>query len=131
MRKNALKLVLSFLAVTSFVFGQGGNGSITGTITDSSGAVVTGAAVEVRNTETGVAFSSSSTNTGNYTVPNLPIGTYDLTIKSSGFKTYTHAGLTIGARQVVREDAALEVGSIADSVTVTAEASLLKTETFI
>ncbi len=106
-----------------------GNGSITGTITDSSGAVVAGAAVEARNAETGAVYAASSTNTGNYTVLNLPIGTYDLNIKSQGFKTYAHAGMKIGALQILREDASLEVGSTGDSVTITAEASLLKTET--
>ncbi len=129
MRLYALRLVVSLLAVTSLAFGQGSNGSITGTITDPGGAVVAGASIDARNTETGVVYSASSTNTGNYTVPALPVGTYDLTIKSQGFKNYTHAGIGIAARQIAREDVTLEVGSTTESITVTAESSLLKTET--
>ncbi len=89
MPKNARRVVLSLFAVTSLLFGQGGNGSITGTIADSGGAVIAGAAVEAKNTETGVVFSSTSTNTGNYNVANLPIGTYDLSVRSTGFKPTT------------------------------------------
>jgi hypothetical protein len=122
-------LVLSILSVTPVLFGQGGNGSITGTITDSAAAVIAGAAVEARNAETGAVFAASSTNTGNYTVPNLPVGSYDLSIKATGFKSYTHAGLRIAALQIAREDVTLEVGGTTESVTVTAESSMLKTET--
>jgi hypothetical protein len=59
----------------------------------------------------------------------LPIGTYVVTAKVQGFKTYTHTNLAIAATQVIKEDIALQVGSAAETVTVTAEATLLKTET--
>jgi len=85
--------------------------------------------VEARNAATGVVSTSVSTNTGNFTVPDLPVGTYVLSVKVQGFKTYTHANLTIAATQILREDVALEVGAATEAVTVTAEATLLKTET--
>ncbi len=110
-------------------FGQGGLGTITGTISDPSGLVIAGAKVEATNAETGVVYSGASTNAGNYTVPNLPVGTYTVTVKVSGFKTYTHSNLAIAATQVLKEDIALQVGAATETVTVTAEASLLKTET--
>jgi hypothetical protein len=123
-------LVIAFLlAVGSLAFGQVGNGTITGTIIDPAGAVVAGAAVEATNTGTGVAFPAVSTNTGNYTIPDLPVGTYTVTAKVQGFKTYSHTNLTIAATQVLRENISLEVGAATEAVTVTAEASLLKTET--
>jgi len=78
----------------SVAFGQVGNGTITGTITDPAGAVVPGASVEAKNTATGVAFSAVSTNTGSYTIPDLPVGIYAVTARIQGFKTYTHTNIT-------------------------------------
>jgi hypothetical protein len=110
-------------------FGQGGNGTITGTITDPSGLVIAGAMVEARNAETGVAYSGASTAAGNYAIPNLPVGTYTVTAQAPGFKTYTHQNLSVAATQILREDIPLQVGAAAETVTVQAEATLLKTET--
>src|SRR5207253_161269 len=117
-----------FLYVSS-VFGQAGLATVTGTLTDTSGAAVANAPIELKNTETGATFSAASSSTGNFTVSQLPVGDYDLQIKVPGFKTYDHKGFHLAAQQTMREDVALEVGATTDSVTVTAEASLLKTET--
>jgi hypothetical protein len=128
-RSLSLQLILLFLAIASLSFGQVGNGTITGTVTDPANAVVPAAAVAATNTQTGVAYSAVSTNTGSYTITDLPVGTYSVTAKVEGFKTYTHTNLAIAATQVVREDIHLEVGNAAtESVTISAEASLLKTE---
>ena len=97
-------------------------------VTDSSGAVVPGTAVEAKNTETGVVFHGVSTNAGDYTITDLPVGTYAVSVTAKGFKTYTHTNLALSATQTLREDVALQVGTSAESVTVTAEASLLTTE---
>jgi hypothetical protein len=129
MLRLSLRL-MSFLAILApLAFGQGANGTITGTVTDPTGSVIAAAAVAATNAETGAVYSGASTAAGNYTIPNLPVGTYSLTVKVSGFKTYTHANLALAATQVLREDIALQVGAASESVTVTAEASLLKTET--
>jgi hypothetical protein len=121
--------VIVWLATTGLpVFGQGVNGTITGTVNDPTGSVISGAAVEAANVETGALYTAASTNTGNYAIPNLPVGSYTVTVKVPGFKTYAHTNLTIIAGQVLREDISLEVGSATESVTVSAEASLLKTE---
>jgi hypothetical protein len=117
------------LAVTGLpAFGQGVNGTITGTVSDPSGLVISGAAVEAANVETGALYTAASTSAGNYAIANLPVGTYTVTAKVPGFKTYTHTNLAISAGQILKEDVPLQVGSAAESVTVTAEASLLKTE---
>lgn len=121
-------LVLSCL-VAPLAFGQGANGTITGTITDPTKLVVAGASVEARNTDTGAVYNAASTGAGNYALPNLPVGTYVVTVRVPGFKTYTHANLALAAAQVLREDITLEVGAPSESVTVEAQASLLKTET--
>ena len=64
-----------------------------------------------------------TTNAGSYTISDLPIGVYTVSVKVQGFKTYSHTNLALAAAQVLREDAKLEVGAAAESVTVTAEAS--------
>jgi hypothetical protein len=123
-----LKLVCLF-ALGLTAFGQGGNGTITGTVTDPAGAVVAGAAVEAKNAETGVVYSAASTTSGVYTISALPIGSYVVTATVQGFKTYTHTNLSIAATQVLREDITLQLGTAAESVTVTDQATLLATET--
>ncbi len=109
-------------------FGQGANGTITGTVTDPSGAIVADAEIRITNTGTGIVFNSVSTATGNYVAPQLPVGTYDLSVTLAGFKTYNRVSLGLAAAQTLRVDVSLEVGSAAESVTVTAEATLLTTE---
>src|SRR5580658_6120207 len=92
-------------------FGQGGSGTITGTVTDPTGLAIAGANVQARNTETGAVYSGASTAAGNYTIPNLPVGTYELSVTVSGFKTYTHVNLAVAAAQTLRQDIPLEVGA--------------------
>ncbi|MEO8100323.1 MAG: TonB-dependent receptor [Acidobacteriota bacterium] len=110
------------------MFGQGANGSITGTVADPSGAVISDATVMVKNNANGAVFTGVSTATGNYSVQQLPVGTYDISVTVAGFKTYNRVGLDLAAAQVMRIDIPLEIGAVGDSVTITAEASLLKTE---
>ena len=110
------------------LFAQTSLATITGTINDPSGAILANAPISVRNLENGTISTAASSDTGNYTVSQLAIGDYDLTITVPGFKTYTHTKFHLAAAQIMREDVTLEVGQTTDSVTVTAEASLLKTE---
>jgi hypothetical protein len=126
MRNVLCSLCLFFL--TGIAFGQAGAGTITGTTIDETGSAVPGAAIEAKNAFTGIVYSATSTNTGNYTISQLPPGTYELSVKMRGFKTFIHDNLTIQAAGIVREDVSLQVGNVSDSVTVSAEASLLKTE---
>jgi hypothetical protein len=120
-------LLLGVLAVSS-ALAQTDRGTITGTITDSSGAVIPGAAVHARNTGTGAEYETVATSTGNYTLPSLPAGTYDLTVTANGFSTYNQHGIGVEVVQTLRVDVALQVGSASESVTVTADAGLLRTE---
>src|SRR5579872_2885308 len=96
----SLGFVLCLTITSLAAFGQGVNGTITGTVTDPSGSVVSGAAVEAANVETGALYSAASTNVGNYAIPGLPVGTYTVTLKAPGFKTYTHTNLAITAGQI-------------------------------
>src|SRR5215469_4526323 len=118
------------LTVTmSGVFAQSDRGTITGTIVDPAGAVVANAAVEARNSATGVAYQAATTSTGNYTIAQLPVGTYEISATVPGFKTYVRQGITVEVAAVLRIDVALEVGAASESVTVQADAPLLRTET--
>ena len=124
-----LRRVLPFFFLcVSAVWAQSDRGTITGTISDPAGAVVASASIEARNTETGVVSAVASSATGNYTIPQLPAGTYEITITVPGFKKFIRPGLIIQAAQTIRVDAALEVGNATESVTINAEAPLLKTE---
>ncbi|MBV9503439.1 MAG: carboxypeptidase regulatory-like domain-containing protein, partial [Acidobacteriia bacterium] len=121
-------IVLLTLVSAFSVFGQAATGTITGTIADPAGAVVAGANVEVRNSQGGAAFPTVSTSTGNYTVTQLPPGTYEVSVTVPGFKKYVHTNLTVAAAETLRQDVTLEVGAASEAVTVSAEASQLKTE---
>src|SRR5712692_9448770 len=121
------------VAVCSFwcavaLFAQSDRGTITGTVSDPAGAVVASAPIQAKNIETGVVYEGATSTTGNYTVAQLPVGTYEITVSVQGFKKYIRAGLQVGVAQTLRVDIPLEVGSSAESVTVTEAAPLLKTE---
>ena len=125
MRVSLLSLLL---LCASAGFGQTGLGTITGTITDQSGAPVANAPVVVRSSDTGTTFQGASSSTGNYTVTQLPVGEYELSVTVSGFKKYTHTKFQLSAGQTMGEDVTLQVGQSTEVVTVNAEASLLQTE---
>lgn len=126
MRASRL-LLLSLLGIAA-AFAQGNRGSITGTITDPAGAVVAGAAVEGRNVGSGALYATVTTSTGNYTLSELPPGNYEVSFTSPGFKVLIRGPLEVGARQTLRIDGTLEVGTAAESITVTDAAPLLITE---
>jgi hypothetical protein len=122
-------VIAVFIALFATVlWGQTDRGTITGTVLDPTGAVLGGAAAEARNTATGVVTRVASSDTGNYTIPSLPAGSYELTVTAPGFKQYVRQGLTVQAAQTIRIDVTLEVGTASESVTVTDAAPLLKTE---
>jgi hypothetical protein len=110
-------------------FGQGDRGTITGTITDQQGAVIANAPVQAVNVGSGTVYQAATTATGNYTFAELPFGQYEVSVAVPGFKKYVRQNLTVQVAQTLRVDITLEVGSATEAVTVSAEASMLKTET--
>ena len=136
MRKKSTSLAVAVLLLSCSLvfapargFSQAANGTITGTITDASKAVIPGVTVEVKNADTGVVFSTVSTETGAYAAPNLPPGNYSISASLPGFKKYDRTGVNLAAAQTMRLDVSLEVGAAGETVEVNADASLLKTET--
>jgi len=107
--------------------GQSDRGTITGTISDPAGAVVQGAKIEVKNQDTGQVFQGGTSATGNYVIA-MPAGRYSLTVTVQGFKKYVRENLQVAVATDTRQDVTLEVGAATESVTVTEEAPLLKTE---
>lgn len=122
-------VALCFILVSAIAFGQAGTGTISGTVTDPAGAVIAGATVEVRNAETNAPFPTVTTDTGAYSVLRLPPGPYSVSVTAPGFKRLLRSGLTVDAGQTLPLDLTLEVGASTESVTVSAEGTLLKTET--
>ena len=125
---RSLSIACCLIAVGFAVFAQSDRGAITGTISDPAGAVVAAAAIEAKNAATGAVYPAASSTTGNYTIGQLPAGTYELTVTVAGFKKFVRTGLTVEVAGTLRIDATLEVGSATESVTVTEVATLLKTE---
>jgi hypothetical protein len=120
----------TFLAfiITLGALAQTDRGTITGTISDPAGAVVANAVVEAKNISTGTVYQAGTSGTGNYTLAQLPVGTYELSVTAAGFKKFVRPGIVVEVAGTARIDAALEVGTSTESVTVQAEAPLLKTE---
>ncbi|MCZ6751620.1 MAG: TonB-dependent receptor [Acidobacteria bacterium] len=115
------------LAGTSLLLGQVSTGTILGTIADQSDAVLPGVEVMATNTETGITRSTVSGSRGEYRIPALPPGTYEVTARLSGFQTGVHSGFTLNVGQQAAINFTLQVGSVAESVTVTGEAPMVET----
>ena len=107
---------------------QSERGTITGTVHDSSGAVVPAATVRITNNATNVAIATASNVSGEFTVPNLPTGKYDLRVEKGGFRAFLLTGITVDAASTVRADASLEVGEARQTVEVQAAAIQLQTQ---
>ncbi|MGA9244275.1 MAG: carboxypeptidase-like regulatory domain-containing protein [Silvibacterium sp.] len=103
-------------------------GSISGVVTDSSGSVIPGARLTVTNTAMGTQNSAVTTNAGVYTVPELAAGDYSITVVASGFNRLIRNGITVSVGQTAAIDLELTVGRATTSVTVTANAPLLQTD---
>jgi hypothetical protein len=121
-------VVALVFVMSGFVFGQGDRGTITGTVADSSKAVVGGASIEAKNAASGATYAAATTETGNYTLAQLPAGTYELTVSLPGFKKYIRPNISVAATQTVRLDVELEVGATEDAITVNEDVPLLSTE---
>src|SRR5439155_24545345 len=103
-------------------------GTILGKVTDPSGAAVPGAQVTITNLGTRIVKTFATDEKGNYLVSYLLPGSYEVTAEKAGFKKSTQTGITLQVDQKARVDLALELGEMSESVSVMAEAALVKTE---
>lgn len=123
-----MRIVVCLLLVAAGVYAQNDRGTVTGTVTDTSNAVAPNVVVIAKNAGTGAETRTVTTDTGSYTIPSLPVGSYTLTFEAPGFKRMIQQGIEVQVAQTARVDVALQVGSTTEAVTVTAEVPLLKTE---
>src|SRR5713226_2955080 len=114
-------LVVFVLLSTVMLVGQTFRGTILGTVTDPSGAVVAGATVKVRNVATGLERTTATSGDGSYSVPELPIGSYSVTVTQAGFETFVVTGVAVDVATERRVDAALKTGEVATRIEVSAE----------
>jgi hypothetical protein len=110
------------------VLAQTTSTSILGTVTDPSGASIAQAKVTARNVRTGVVTETVTTTTGDYAIPLLDVGEYEVTAEAQGFKPETRGGVQLRINEKVRVDFQLQVGSISERITVTSEAPALRTD---
>ncbi len=125
---RVLTLLVSSLLVTSALFAQTDRGAISGTVSDPSGAVVSTARIEARNIDNGAVYDVGTSATGNYELPQLPAGNYEVTVTAAGFKRYVKLNIVVPVAQTVRADVALEIGANTDTITIVDATPLLKTE---
>jgi hypothetical protein len=102
--------------------------SITGTVTDPSGAAVVGAAVTATSQERGLTYPAVSNDSGLYRIAQLPVGTYSLKVEKSGFASVSHPAFVLTLNQVARVDVAMKVGQASETVEVTGSAPILETD---
>ena len=116
-----------FLLIAGVALAQTATSRITGTVTDASGAVVPGVMVTARNEATGVTYTQTTTEAGLYGFPSLPVGPYTITVTLAGFKTANKTGNILEADTPLAINMSLEVGEVAETVTVAAETEALQT----
>jgi hypothetical protein len=121
--------LIALLLVHTFAFGQSITGTITGTVTDSSGAAVPGARVTIANTDTNVTVTVETDAAGNYTATLLPRGNYALEVTATGFKKFARTGILLPIQQTIKIDVQLNLGEVTESVVVSADAVRLETGT--
>ena len=129
--KRIISLVL-FVAMAGWLagsaWGQQVTAAITGKVTDPSGAAVVNAKVTATDVDRGTQWSSTSNSDGAFNIPRVPIGTYNVKVEQQGFTTMTQSHIALEMNQVARLDFTLQVGSLSQTVEVTASEPLLETQ---
>ncbi len=121
-------VMLALLSFANATYAQVLYGSLTGTVTDASGAVVNGASVSALEVQTGLTRQATTDSSGIYRFTALSPGTYKVTITAPSFAIQETPGVLVAANEVARVDAQLRVASASQNVTVTAEAPILQTD---
>ncbi|HYR83923.1 MAG TPA: TonB-dependent receptor [Terriglobia bacterium] len=128
---SGVKIIAAFavlvLLSSTILFGQGVTGSILGRVTDTTGAVIAGAMIQVQNAETGLSQTAQSDEEGRYLIRNLPPGAYDVTVTQLGFQTQVQRRIALTVASEVTVNAELAVGNVAERVEVTAAPAAIET----
>src|SRR5947209_18053451 len=122
------RVAVSILAISLAAFAQESRGTISGSVTDATGASIGSVKVIALEVRTGTRVQTVSESTGHYTLPFLPPGDYQVSASFQGFKEFIRKGIQVGSGDHPVIDIRLEIGDTATSVEVTADAPLLNTE---
>ncbi|HKR01204.1 MAG TPA: carboxypeptidase regulatory-like domain-containing protein [Pyrinomonadaceae bacterium] len=120
-------LILMLLLTSAIALGQGTASRVTGVVTDPQGALISGANVILTNEGTKVSFTTQTTSSGTYVFESVQVGVYTVTVEMPGFKKYVSTANQVNVNQPATVDVTLEVGDIANVVTVQATAELVQT----
>src|SRR5499433_316435 len=107
MKVRSVVVVTCLLLLNLAAFAQTDRGTITGAVSDASGAVIPGVTIEAKNAQTGAVYQAGTSETGNYTLAQLPAGTYEVSATLPGFKKFVRSNLLVQVAQTVRVDVAL------------------------
>src|SRR5207302_9951994 len=121
-------VLLLVLGLSPSLFGQAVNATLLGTVTDSTGATVSGAKVTATETATGLIHESVTNDSGNYTIPDIPPGKYSITTEATGFKKDTHQNIDLLSNSSTRVDVAMTTGSVSEEALVRTAPALLQTD---
>src|SRR6478672_10484939 len=124
-----LSLLLAPLVLAGYLIGQSFTGSISGIVTDSSGAVVPQASITVTDLAKNTRFRTESNDSGFYLVGQLSPGSYRVSVEKTGFRKYSLDALPLSTQQKASIDIVLDVGTLADSISVTGQAQLVESTT--
>ena len=132
-RKNliipAMSAVLLLMGNVSLLRSQAVSiASVTGRVTDPSGAVLSGARVTMTAVDTNVTHEAVSDSGGNYNFPSLPIGPYTMTVTAPGFQKYVQTGLRLQVNDALQINVGMKVGEVSQSVQVQADATMVQTQ---
>ena len=127
--QRRIGLLVFPLLFSLVAYSQVSTATLTGTVRDSTGAVLPGVTITVTNADRNTAQTTITNEVGSYVLPALNVGNYTLAAELPGFKTSVREGLTLQVNQVLRIDVELQVGTAEQTVQVTESASLLETET--
>ena len=123
-----LLLLVGVLGVSHIAFGQEVTAAVVGTVTDPSGAPISGADVVATDTERGTIREVKTNDSGAYNITRLPVGTYNLKVSAAGFQTSTRQSLTLVMNQTARLDLQMKVGQVSEVVDVSGDMPVLQTE---
>jgi hypothetical protein len=125
LRKIFVAVMMVF--VPAVLAAQTTNATLTGFITDQSKAIIVGAKIDAINVDTNVHYPSLTNNDGAYTLPNLPPGTYKIEVEKQGFKSIVKTDLILHVQDTIAINFTMAVGSMSESVTVTADSGAINT----
>ncbi len=127
LRSMCACVALFFLFVCSS-FGQAVNGTLLGTVNDSSGASIAAAKVSATEVNTGITRNSITNESGNFTFPDLPPGNYKILVEVPGFEKAARENIDVLVNSSVRVDVSLTPGNVNDTITVSADTAILQTD---